>query len=81
MAYEVRNWQDLAEKSFLRELSEEEINELGLTFKPGKDFSDLIQAINSTAPRSPYNYEAMVATVENILRDHLQGDLRDGGEL
>jgi len=81
MAIQVRSWQDLAEKTFFSGLTAKEIEEMGLGYKPGKDFSTLAHAINSTGPRPPYSYWAVVAGREDILKEHLEGGLSNEHEL
>lgn len=77
MAIQVTSWQDLAEKTFFSGLTAKEIEEMGLSFKPGKDFSSLVLAINSTGPRAPYSYWSVVAGREDILKEYLEGNLNN----
>lgn len=75
MAIQVTSWQDLAEKTFFSGLTAQEVKEMGLTYKPGKSFSTLAQTINTTGPRPPYSYWAVLAGREDVLREHLEGNL------
>ena len=75
------SWEDLAEKTFFSVLSEREIREMGLTFKPGKEFSDLARAVDSIIPRPPFSYESVVADREDALREYLEGNLTNEREL
>jgi hypothetical protein len=76
----IRSWLDLAEKTIHPGLSFEEIETLGLRFKPGKDWSGLVSAMKKERPPA-LSYERMIAVKQSILKDFLEGDLTNESDL
>ncbi len=75
----IESWLDLAEKYEYFDLRLEEIQELGLRFKAGKDYSGLISAMRNM--RLEPSYERMITTRTRILKDFLEGDLTNESDL
>jgi hypothetical protein len=77
---EIRSWLDLAEKTIFSGLKLEEVSELGLKFKPGKDWHGLIDAIKNIRPMG-FSYESMASGRELVLKEFLEGNLTNESDL
>ncbi len=75
----IENWLDLAEKIEFFGLKFEEIETLGLRFKPGKDWPGLVNAMGKMRPEP--SYERMIAAKIRILKNFLEGDLTNESDL
>lgn len=77
---EIKSWFDLAEKTIFSGLKLDEVAELGLKFKPGKDWSSLVNAMENMKPRG-FSYESMAAGRELVLKEFLEGNLTNECDL
>ena len=76
---EIRSWLDLAEKTIFSGLKIDDVEKLGLTFKPGKDWNGLVNAMKNMRPC--LSYEGIVAGKELVLKEFLEGNLTNEHDL
>ena len=77
---EIKSWLDLAEKTIFSGLRFEEVAMLGLKFKPGKDWSGLVDAMKNMRPMG-FSYENMASGKELVLKEFLEGNLTNESDL
>ena len=77
---EIKSWLDLAEKTIFSGLRFEEVAMLGLKFKPGKDWSGLVDAMKNMGPMG-FSYESMASGKELVLKEFLEGNLTNESDL
>jgi len=53
---------------------------LGLKFKPGKDWSGLVDAMKNMRPMG-FSYESMASGKELVLKEFLEGNLTNESDL
>ena len=76
----IQSWLDLAEKTIFSGLKSEDIEQLGLKFKPGKDWSGLVDAMKNMGPMG-FSYESMASGRELVLKEFLDGKLTNESDL
>lgn len=72
----ILTWEDLAENTIFKSYTEEDFVKLVLKFKPGKNMSDLVEAVQNRGVKNPFDTEAMIAQRENILKEFFEGNLK-----
>lgn len=71
MSRKIVTLDDLAEHILLNGMTQQELSERGFTFKEGKDYAGLEEALNADVP-PPYTSEAVLATQERRLANFLE---------
>jgi len=77
---EIKSWFDLAEKTIFSGLKLNEVAALGLKFKPGKDWSGLVNAMKNMRPGG-FSYESTTVVRELVLKEFLEGNLTNECDL
>ncbi len=79
MKKKLETWLDLAERIEFFGLRFEELEELGLRFKNGREWSGLVNAMESMRPEP--TYERTIAVKKRLLKDFLEGDISNESDL